>query len=379
MSKVTHKAISSFEGSNNIRTYNKGIVNVSSSSSTDGVDTTNLFKRTVNFTSDDIGYTTSTNGGGVFDSPITSEKSEVSFDVTGAQTFRSTATDGDPTMLNGVERGGSNSAVDVIPIASTSQRGIIRVGTGLNITETDKLYVTNYDRMDRVTNNLISQAHYYQLSDRNTWRNLETGLVTWVYPGASSMSVIFNKKSGSCSAMEFLTTSYTSDSLYFRTYIDSNRYDPLLKVWCEGNRITNAVWNDYAELFERGSKTEPGDLIALDVLSDKECYILASKTNNRVVGVHSDEYGFLIGGDKQPETEDFLQYNLPRFIPVGLCGRCHVKVTGTCKKGDYLVPSNIPGVAEVHNEKVDSILTIFGIACENKTSEDIDKVRVYLK
>lgn len=299
--------------------------------------------------------------------------------MTGAQTFRSTATDGDPTMLNGVERGGSNSAVDVIPIASTSQRGIIRVGTGLNITETDKLYVTNYDRMDRVTNNLISQAHYYQLSDRNTWRNLETGLVTWVYPGASSMSVIFNKKSGSCSAMEFLTTSYTSDSLYFRTYIDSNRYDPLLKVWCEGNRITNAVWNDYAELFERGSKTEPGDLIALDVLSDKECYILASKTNNRVVGVHSDEYGFLIGGDKQPETEDFLQYNLPRFIPVGLCGRCHVKVTGTCKKGDYLVPSNIPGVAEVHNEKVDSILTIFGIACENKTSEDIDKVRVYLK
>lgn len=64
MSKLTHKAISSFEGSNNIRTYNKGIVNVSSSSSIDGVDTTNLFKRTVNFTSDDIGYTTSTNGGG---------------------------------------------------------------------------------------------------------------------------------------------------------------------------------------------------------------------------------------------------------------------------------------------------------------------------
>ena len=379
MSKVTHKAISSFEGSNNIRTYNKGIVNVSTSSSTDGVDATNLFKRTVNFTSDDIGYTTSTNGGGVFDSPITSEKSGVTFDVTGAQTFRSTATDGDPTMLNGVERGGSNSAVDVIPIASTSQRGIIRVGTGLSITESDKLNVTNYDRMNRVTNNLIAGAYSYPLSDRNTWRSLETGLLTWTYSGASSMSVIFNKKGGSCSAMEFLTTSYTSDTLYFRTYIDNNRYDPLLKVWCEGNRITNAVWNDYAELFERGEWTEPGDLIALDVLSDKECYILASKTNNRIVGVHSNEYGFLIGGDKQPDTEDFLQYNLPKFIPVGLCGRCHVKVTGTCNKGDYLVPSNIPGVAEVYNEKVDNILTIFGIACENKTSEDIERVRVYLK
>lgn len=144
-------------------------------------------------------------------------------------------------------------------------------------------------------------------------------------------------------------------------------------------RVYNAVWNDYAELFERGEWTEPGDLIALDVLSDKECYILASKTNNRVVGVHSNEYGFLIGGDKQPDTEDFLQYNLPKFIPVGLCGRCHVKVIGTCKKGDYLVPSDIPGVAEVYNENVDNILTIFGIACENKTSKDIERVRVYLK
>lgn len=64
MSKQTHKAISSFEGSNNIRKYNKGIVNVASSSSTDGVDVAGVFKRTVNFTTDDIGYTTSTNGGG---------------------------------------------------------------------------------------------------------------------------------------------------------------------------------------------------------------------------------------------------------------------------------------------------------------------------
>lgn len=64
MSKLTHKSTSAFEGSNNIRKYNKSIVNVASSSSTDGVDATSTFKRTVNFTTDDIGYTTSTNGGG---------------------------------------------------------------------------------------------------------------------------------------------------------------------------------------------------------------------------------------------------------------------------------------------------------------------------
>lgn len=318
-------------------------------------------------------------GGGVFDSPITSEKTGVTFDVTESQKFRSTATDGDPTMLNGVERAGSNSAVDVIPIATTGQRGIIRVGTGLHMSNTDQLNVTNYDRMNTITNNLNTGTGSSPLSEKDNWSSRQTGLYTWSYPGASSMSVIFNKKGGSCSAMEFLTTSYKSDTLYFRTYVDNNRFDTLRKVWVEGNKVTSAVWNDYAELFERGSKTEPGDLIALDVTADKEQYTLATKSNNRVVGVHTDEYGFLIGGEQQPETQDYLQYNLPRFIPVGLAGRCHVKLKGTCKRGDYLVPSDIPGVAEVYNENVDNILTIFGIACENKTSEDIERVRVYLK
>ena len=282
-------------------------------------------------------------------------------------------------MLNGVERAGSNSAVDVIPIATTSQRGIIRVGTGLHMSNTDQLNVTNYDRMNAITNNLSTGAGSSPLSEKDNWSSRQTGLYTWSYSGASSMSAIFNKKGGSCSGFEFLTTSYTSDTLYFRTYIDNNRFDTLRKVWVEGNKVTSAVWNDYAELFERGSKTEPGDLIALDVTADKEQYTLATKSNNRVVGVHTDEYGFLIGGEQQPETQDYLQYNLPRFIPVGLAGRCHVKLKGTCKRGDYLVPSDIPGVAEVYNDKVDNILTIFGIACENKTSEDIERVRVYLK
>ena len=283
-------------------------------------------------------------------------------------------------MLNGVERAGSNSAVDVIPIATTGQRGIIRVGTGLHMSNTDQLNVTNYDRMNTITNNLNTGAGLSPLSEKDNWSSRQTGLYTWSYPGASSMSAIFNKKGGSCSGFEFLTTSYTSDTLYFRTYIDDNRFDTLRKVWVEGNKVTSAVWNDYAELFERGSKTEPGDLIAIDTTSSDEKYVLANENSfNKVVGVHSDEYGHLIGGEQQPETQDYLQYNLPRFIPVGLAGRCHVKLKGTCKRGDYLVPSDVPGVAEVYNDKVDNILTIFGIACENKNNDETDRVRVYLK
>lgn len=375
----TNKATGAFEGSNNIRQYNKSIVNVATSSSSSSVDATNLFKRTVQFTPEDIGYTTSTNGGGVFDSPLSSDKSGVTFNVTEAQKFRSTATDGDPTMLNGVDRASSTSAVDVIPIATTSQRGIVRIGTGLSMSDTDLLSVDNYERINTITTNFDDNGRYSSRDTVNTWNSRRTGLYGWSYTGASSMSVIFNKKGGSCSGMEFYTSTYQSDTLYFRTYIDDNRFDTLRKVWCEGNKVTSAVWNDYAELFERGCDTEPGDLIALDTDSDKECYILASKSNNRVVGVHSDEYGFLIGGEQQPELQDYLQYNLPKFIPVGLAGRCRVKLKGTCKRGDYLVPSDIDGVAEVYNDKIDNILTVFGIACQDKNTDEIERVRVYLK
>ena len=40
-----------------------------------------------------------------------------------------------------------------------------------------------------------------------------------------------------------------------------------------GNRVFNAVWNDYAELFPRGEETSPGDIIVLDMNSDKEQYV----------------------------------------------------------------------------------------------------------
>ena len=145
-------------------------------------------------------------------------------------------------------------------------------------------------------------------------------------------------------------------------------------------RIYNAVWNDYAELFERGSKTEPGDLIAIDTTSSDEKYVLANENSfNKVVGVHSDEYGHLIGGENHKDGSDFLQYNLPRFIPVGLCGRVRTKVVGACKKGDYLVASSIDGVARKYNKETDDSLLVFGIACENKVDSEIERIRVYLK
>lgn len=137
------------------------------------------------------------------------------------------------------------------------------------------------------------------------------------------------------------------------------------------NRVYNAVWNDYAEFFERGEKTEPGDLISLDCSSDKEQYIKASLENPVLVGVHSDSFAHLIGG-----KETSFEENLKEFIPVGLAGRVKCKVIGKVLKGQYIGLSNLPGIGAT----VDYLNPyIVGIALEDKLTEGLGIVKILIK
>ena len=99
-------------------------------------------------------------------------------------------------------------------------------------------------------------------------------------------------------------------------------------------RVYDAVYNDYAELMPRGEQTEPGDIIALDTESQTERYIKATNLSGRIAGIHTDEYAMLIGGNKVAKGQDFLEENLPSFIPVSLAGRVHAKVVGPVHTGD---------------------------------------------
>lgn len=150
-------------------------------------------------------------------------------------------------------------------------------------------------------------------------------------------------------------------------------------------RVYNAVYNDYAEYFPRGEETEPGDLIALDLSSKEELYVRARK-GLPVVGVHSNEYGHIIGGERDSKEDNLSleEYNLKHFIPVGLCGRCRVKTVGKISKGQKIVLSDIPGVGRAYNESIDSIQDYtdsIGIAVEDQPIDDneIRMVRVKLK
>lgn len=144
-----------------------------------------------------------------------------------------------------------------------------------------------------------------------------------------------------------------------------------------GNKVYNAVWNDYAEYFPKGEETEAGDIVALDTTSSKEQYIKADCNSKRVVGVHSDTYGHLIGGD-EIANGDYITENNKKYIPIGLAGRVYVKVKGKVKLGDYIVPSDEKGIGRTYNKDIDDRDLIIGYLVEADEHEDVRRLKMFI-
>jgi hypothetical protein len=134
-----------------------------------------------------------------------------------------------------------------------------------------------------------------------------------------------------------------------------------------GARVFNAVYNDYAEWFERGEETEAGDIIALSE-GNNELYKKATFKDKVIVGVHSEEFAHIIGGNGDGNDEK-------AFIPIGLVGRSHVKVKGKVEKGDYIVPSDVAGIGVATKTRTHKTI---GQAVEASDDDDIKKIRVIL-
>lgn len=157
----------------------------------------------------------------------------------------------------------------------------------------------------------------------------------------------------------FVTTLQTYDSSGRKFNIISN------------GRVYNAVFNDYAEFFEKGEETEVGDIISLDLNSDEEKYIKANN-DTCIVGVHSDSYGHILGGLES------IEESMKTHIPVGLCGRVKTKIIGSINKGDKVVLSDVPGIGRKYNEEKDSNKRIIGFSVETNSDENIKLVKIKL-
>ena len=137
-----------------------------------------------------------------------------------------------------------------------------------------------------------------------------------------------------------------------------------------GSKVFNAIWNDYAEFFEKGEDTQPGDIIALDEESETEQYIKATEASRCIVGVHSNTFGHILGSDAKS-----IKDAMKTHIPVGLAGRVYVKFLGIAKKGTKVVPSHIPGVGRP-KKKTDTNDKIVGYLLEDSTSNTVSLLKM---
>lgn len=132
-------------------------------------------------------------------------------------------------------------------------------------------------------------------------------------------------------------------------------------------KVYRAVYNDLAELFEKqdGVVSEPGDIL---ISTDNKVCLSTQEGDRRVVGVHSDTYGFCLGGENKDSPVD----NYDRFIPVGISGRVRVKIVGEVVEGDLIVASQIPGVGIATSHYVPG--TVVGKALEASHKPGVKRV-----
>ena len=95
-------------------------------------------------------------------------------------------------------------------------------------------------------------------------------------------------------------------------------------------RVHNAVYNDYAEFYEKEEDIEAGDVVEINPETGK-CRRAQEEYSPMVVGVCTDNYGHILGGKNKSITE-----NLAECVPVGLAGRVRVKVVGAVYPGELL-------------------------------------------
>ena len=137
-----------------------------------------------------------------------------------------------------------------------------------------------------------------------------------------------------------------------------------------GSKVYGAVWNDYAEWFEKErikEKFKPGD-ICVWAGSGVEKSKFAKDV--RVIGVVSDTYGYIVGGEHLADMEE----NHKKFVPICLKGRVRCNVKGPVNVGDLIITSDIEGVGQVDNTCDNQ--TLVGKALESSNEDGIKSILI---
>lgn len=137
------------------------------------------------------------------------------------------------------------------------------------------------------------------------------------------------------------------------------------------NKVYGAIWNDYAEWFEKENVNDTFDFG--DICSwNENGVVLSSPSDVRIVGVVSNTYGHILGGFPLADMEE----NSKHFVPIGLTGRVNVKVKGAVKVGDLIISAG-NGIGKVDNNA--SIQQVVGKALESSNDENVKLITVLIK
>lgn len=137
------------------------------------------------------------------------------------------------------------------------------------------------------------------------------------------------------------------------------------------NKVYGAIWNDYAEWFEKENVDDIFDFGDICSWNEKGV-VLSSPFDVRVVGVVSNTYGHILGGFPLADMEE----NSKHFVPIGLTGRVNVKVKGAVKVGDLIISAG-NGIGKVDNNA--SIQQVVGKALESSNDENVKLITVLIK
>lgn len=135
--------------------------------------------------------------------------------------------------------------------------------------------------------------------------------------------------------------------------------------------VYSAVWNDFAEWFEKENESEifePGTIVSWG----HKGVVKASQSNQYMVaGVCSDSYGYIVGGENLDKMED----NHNKFVPVALAGRVNVKVLGKVNRGDFIVPLE-DGFGIAVSPQHFTQGTVVGKSIETKSTYELGLVKI---
>ena len=137
------------------------------------------------------------------------------------------------------------------------------------------------------------------------------------------------------------------------------------------NKVYGAIWNDYAEWFEKENVNDTFDFGDICSWNEKGV-VLSSPFDVNVVGVVSNTYGHILGGFPLADMEE----NSKHFVPIGLTGRVNVKVKGAVKVGDLIISAG-NGIGKVDNNA--SIQQVVGKALESSNDENVKLITVLIK